>query len=134
MINSTYEYESCLGAKKIMEDKIREDKPSDITFKTWNYVKNKFSEDIEKIEVEINYYENNLKSESKIITIGSLESIFSVPVRCRTMLEMSVKDFSNYVGVHKRQISRYEKSNYDNCSTLTFKKIMLALSLHIKFN
>lgn len=86
---------------------------------------------VDKIQRNMEEYDQLKESKPSDIEIHSLDDLMVVPIRYRIAAHMSIDAFSRKVGVSARQIARYETENYQNTNSSTLRKILGMLDIHL---
>ena len=86
---------------------------------------------IAEIETEIREYETLQTMNAEEFRIESVEELMDAPIRYRLANKMTIEEFAHKVGVHSRQIARYEAQRYRNLTTSTLLKILDKLGIQI---
>jgi len=86
---------------------------------------------IAEIEAEIREYEALQTMNAEEFRIESVEELMDAPIRYRLANKMTIEEFAHKVGVHSRQIARYEAQRYRNLTTSTLLKILAKLGIQI---
>jgi DNA-binding Xre family transcriptional regulator len=131
MITSTKQIEVAKGKVKLLKDSLRAKTSSGIPKELVNATRGQISELISEIEAEIKEFELLQSTSLEKFHVRSFEDLMLTPIRIRLAQKMTVEEFAHQVGVHSRQIARYEAQNYTNLNTLTLLKIFKKLSAHI---
>lgn len=131
MITSTKQIEVAKGKVKLLKDSLRAKTSSGIPKELVNATRGQISELISEIEAEIKEFELLQSTNLEKFHVRSFEDLMLTPIRIRLAQKMTVEEFAHQVGVHSRQIARYEAQNYTNLNTLTLLKILEKLSVQI---
>jgi len=92
----------------------------------------KIESKISNLEAKINEYQRLQNTKVSELSINSFEELLTIPIKYRIAKKITIDAFSKQVGVSKRQIIRYEESDYQNCSIPTFKKILDSIGVRIE--
>lgn len=84
-----------------------------------------------EIEAEICEYEALQTMNAEEFRIESLDDLMDAPIRYRLANKMTIEEFAHKVGVHSRQVARYEAQRYRNLTTSTLLKILEKLGIQI---
>jgi len=131
MITSTKQIEVAKGKVKLLKDSLRAKTSPGIPKELVNATRGQISELISEIEAEIKEFELLQSTNLEKFHVRSFEDLMLTPIRVRLAQKMTVEEFAHQVGVHSRQIARYEAQNYTNLNTLTLLKILEKLSVQI---
>ena len=131
MITSTKQIEVAKGKVKLLKDSLRAKTSPGIPKELVNATRGQISELISEIEAEIKEFELLQSTNLEKFHVRSFEDLMLTPIRIRLAQKMTVEEFAHQVGVHSRQIARYEAQNYTNLNTLTLLKILEKLSVQI---
>lgn len=85
--------------------------------------------DMQKIEKEIQVYEDLYNGITKKITVETLEEFPLLMIKARIARHMTQKELAVLVGVKEQMIQRYETNNYSNTSFSKILKIAEALDV-----
>ena len=86
---------------------------------------------IAEIEAEIREYETLQEMNADEFKIESLDDLMDAPIRYHLANKMTIEEFAHKVGIHSRQIARYETQRYRNLTTSTLLKIQDKLGIQI---
>lgn len=86
---------------------------------------------VAEIEAEIREYETLQEMKADEFRIESLDDLMDAPIRYRLANKMTIEEFAHKVGIHSRQIARYEAQRYRNLTTSTLLKILDKLGIQI---
>lgn len=79
---------------------------------------------VAELEAEIEEYKRLKSNHVTSIAIESMDDIKLAPIRFRLAKNMTVEQFAMLVGVHSRQIARYEEKQYENITVEVLTKIL----------
>jgi DNA-binding transcriptional MerR regulator len=85
---------------------------------------NQRQELIHELEEEVTEYLKLKSRKLDEIPISSIEDIKLAPIRFRLAAGMTIEQFAQLVGVHSRQIARYEEEEYEKITVENLTKIL----------
>jgi hypothetical protein len=86
---------------------------------------------IAEMEREVSEYLKLKSRKVEVIPIASLEDIKLAPIRFRLATGMTIEEFAQLVGVHSRQIARYENEEYEKITIENLSKILAKIKPRI---
>lgn len=78
-----------------------------------------------------------LRAKIRVSKRTTMDAILRIPIEYRIAYKLTIEAFAQLVGIHSRQIARYERETYRNVTTPTFFKILERLGMrdvNIDFN
>lgn len=83
-----------------------------------------------ELEREVEEYEQ--LQQTRELHIRSLEDLRVAPLRYRIAAHLTIEAFAQIIGVHSRQVARYESDEYRNVTWETLFKILEKLGVIIE--
>lgn len=86
---------------------------------------------IQELEQEVAEYRQLKHATVEEIPIRSLRDLVLAPIRFRLAKGLTIEEFAELVGIHKRQIAKYEEEEYEKITIENLTKILSKLNPRI---